>query len=66
VPKVVGRTLTGARHTLVAAHCRLGRVSSAFSRVRRKGRVLSQRPKPHTKLPSGGRVRVVVSKGRRR
>jgi len=66
VPNVVGRRLPGARHALVAAHCRLGRVTSAFSRVRKKGRVISQRPKAHARLPSGGRVRVVVSKGRRR
>jgi eukaryotic-like serine/threonine-protein kinase len=66
VPNVVGRTLPRARHALVAAHCQLGRVTYAFSRARKKGRVLSQRPKPNAQLPSGGRVRVVVSKGRRR
>jgi len=66
VPNVIGRTLPGARHALAVAHCRLGRVSYAFSRSRKQGRLIAQRPKAHARLPSGGRVRVVVSKGRRR
>jgi beta-lactam-binding protein with PASTA domain len=45
--------------------CRLGRVRHRHSRTP-KGWAIRQRPKPGTVLPSGTRVDVVVSLGRRR
>ena len=66
VPGVVGRTIPGARTLLKARHCNLGRVSRAFSNAKKKGRVLSQRPKPGTRLALNARVNVVVGRGPRR
>jgi beta-lactam-binding protein with PASTA domain len=64
VPKVKGKKLAAAKSALTQAHCRVGRVTKKFSKVK-KGRVISQRPKPGTNLPAGGKVKLVVSKGRR-
>jgi hypothetical protein len=48
------------------AGCRLGHVSRRSSRRVRRGRVISQRPRPGTVLPSRTALDVVVSRGRRR
>jgi hypothetical protein len=64
VPALVGRTLHAARPALARARCRLGNVTTAYSR-KRSGVVVSQRPRRGTRLPRGGRVSVVVSAGGR-
>jgi peptide/nickel transport system substrate-binding protein len=64
VPRVVGQRLAAARARIRRAHCTVGRVRSARS-SRRRGRVVSQRPRPGTRLPRGGRVNLVVSRGSR-
>jgi hypothetical protein len=66
VPKVVGLTLKKARTKLLKAHCRLGRVKKKASRPKKKGRVLSQRPKPGKSFPGGSKVNVTVGKGPRK
>lgn len=66
VPGLVGRTLPQSRRLLAAKHCRLGRVGKAFSKPKLKGRVLSQRPKPGTRLALNARVNVVLGRGPRR
>lgn len=66
VPSLKGRTLAGARRALTAAHCRLARVTRAYSSRVRRGRVAAQRPAAGTRLPDGGGVRVVISRGPRR
>ena len=66
MPKVIGKTLKAAKSAIAKAHCRVGRIAYKVSSKKKKGRVLSQRPRPNAQLRSGGRVRVVVSKGRRR
>jgi beta-lactam-binding protein with PASTA domain len=66
VPRVVGMTLAAARAAIARSHCRTGKVTRARSTTVRTGRVLSQRPGAGTLLPNGGRVNLVVSRGRRR
>ena len=66
VPRVVRLTLKKARRKIVSAHCRLGKVTRRFSTRKKKGRVLSQRPKAGKTLPDGAKVRLVVGKGPRR
>jgi beta-lactam-binding protein with PASTA domain len=66
VPKVVGLRLKKARARIVRAHCRVGKVTKRFSTRRKKGRVLSQKPKPGRLLAAGARVNLVVGKGPRR
>jgi uncharacterized repeat protein (TIGR01451 family) len=66
VPNVKRRTLTAARKALARAHCTLGKVRLAYSQRMQRGRVISQRPAPRTRLRYKGRVNVVVSRGPRR
>jgi hypothetical protein len=65
VPKLVGLTLKKARAKLAKARCRLGKVTRKASSLKKKGRVLSQRPKPGKSLKSGSKVNVTVGRGRR-
>lgn len=55
-----------ARRILRLAGCRLGHVRHRYSRRVSTGRVIGQRPRHHTVLPSHGRVDVVVGRGRGR
>jgi uncharacterized delta-60 repeat protein len=66
VPKVKGKMLAAARRAIVKAHCAVGKVTKAFSPTVKKGRVISQTPKPGTKLAAGSRVTLRVSKGKKR
>jgi hypothetical protein len=66
VPAVVGKTLARAKAAIKGRHCRSGRVTRAYSKKVRKGRVLAQRPKAGKHLENGARVNLVVSRGRRR
>jgi beta-lactam-binding protein with PASTA domain len=65
VPNVVGKTLSATRRALARRHCRLGRVGHAFSIKRKKGLVISQKPRAGSRRAKGAKVSVVVSKGRR-
>ena len=56
VPKVKGKTLKKARHSI--------KVKRVGSRTVKKGHVISQKPKPGRRLKHGAKVNVVVSKGR--
>ena len=66
VPGVKGRTLLRARRAIVAARCSVGRVTRAYSGTVRSGYVLAQSPRARTRLPTGAKVKIVVSRGRRR
>jgi hypothetical protein len=66
VPKVKGRTLRSAKSRIKRAGCRTGRVTRKFSRRVRRGRVISQRPRPGTRRAPGARVSLVLSRGRSR
>jgi beta-lactam-binding protein with PASTA domain len=65
VPNVKGKRLPAAKRALARAHCRLGKVTRAYSRAKKKGIVVSQKPRPGTRHTRGTRVSLVVSKGRR-
>jgi hypothetical protein len=65
VQYVKDMTLAAARRNLARVNCHVGKVSRAYSKVR-AGRVISQTPRFGAVLPGGGRVNVVVSKGRRK
>ena len=64
VPSVVGLSLGTARTRIRRAGCTVGPVRYTRSR-RARGRVISQRPRARTRLARGGRVTLVVSRGRR-
>jgi PASTA domain/Divergent InlB B-repeat domain len=63
VPALKRKTLAGARRSLTAAHCKLGIVRRAYSKRVRLGRIVGQSPGAGARLPNGGRVSVVVSRG---
>jgi hypothetical protein len=61
VPNVRGRSLRKARHRLVRARCRVGRVRHVRLNRMRRG-VLSQSPRPGTHLRPGGRVNLTFAR----
>jgi hypothetical protein len=65
VPALRRKMLAGARRALTSAHCRLAAVKRAYSRRVRRGHVVAQTPAAGRKLPSGGGVSVVISRGPR-
>jgi hypothetical protein len=65
VPSLKGKTIAGARTALKNARCALGRVTYAYSKVK-KGHVISQRPAARTIRPRGSLVQIVVSYGPKR
>ena len=65
VQNVVGMTLPAARRTLARISCRVGKVSHAYSKGMKSGRVISTKPWFGAVLPKGGKVNLVVSRGRR-
>ena len=64
VQNVRRKTLPAAKRTIARATCRVGKIRRAYSNVKR-GRVISQTPKFGTVVPRGGKVNLVVSRGRR-
>lgn len=65
VPAVRGKLLAHARARIAAAHCRVGKVKYARSRMK-KGLVLAQSPRAGGSLRRGGRVSLIVSGGTKR
>ena len=66
VPRVVGKRLTAAKAALVRGHCATGKVSRAYSKKTRKGRVSAQSKRAGRVLPANTKVNLVVSRGPRR
>jgi hypothetical protein len=64
VQDVKRQTLPAARRAIVRANCRVGKIRRAYSRATR-GRVISLKPGFGAVLPGGGRVNLVVSRGRK-
>ena len=64
VPKLKGKSLKGARRALKAHNCSLGKVKHSFSTKVKKGRVISQKPKPGKRLKHGAKVSLVLSNGK--
>jgi hypothetical protein len=65
VPNLRGKTLTAAKRALSTHFCSLGKVGHSFSTAVKKGRVISEKPKPGERLQHGAKVNLVLSKGRR-
>jgi beta-lactam-binding protein with PASTA domain len=63
VPKVVGLKLVKAKKRIRARHCSVGKITRKTSSLAKKGRVLSQRPKPGKTLRRGAKVSLKVGKG---
>jgi hypothetical protein len=65
VPKATGKTLPAAKRAIARAHCRVGKIGRAYSKLVKSGRVISEDPTPRTVLRKGAKVNLVVSRGRR-
>jgi PASTA domain/FG-GAP repeat len=65
VQDVKGKTLPTAKLTLERANCRVGSVGRAYSKAVKRGRVITQKPNFGAVLRGGGKVDLVVSRGRR-
>lgn len=65
VPKLKGKRLRAAKRAITRSHCSLGKVTRAFSAHVKRGRVISQKPKPGTVRPARSKVSLKVSRGRR-
>jgi hypothetical protein len=65
VPNVKNKPLATARRSISARHCTIGTIRRAYSEHGKKGRVISQKPKPSTLLPNHAKVSVVTSRGRK-
>lgn len=63
VPRVGRKPLSVAEAALRHAHCRTGKIRRRPSRLKR-GRVISEEPRPGKHLKHGTKVTLVVSKGR--
>ena len=66
VPNVFGKSRASARASLIAAGCQTGAVRNAYSRTVKRGRVISQKPRAEAEFAEGGKVNLVVSRGRKR
>jgi len=64
VPRVTGKTLSAAKAAIRTHHCRVGKTTRAYSRLK-KGRVLSQNPRAGKRLPAGTGVALRISRGPR-
>ena len=61
----LGRKLPAAKRALKAAHCAAGTIRYVQDSDVPKGEVISQKPKFGAVLPGGGKVNLVVSRGRK-
>jgi hypothetical protein len=64
VPRVTGKRLRAARTAIRKARCSVGSIRRAFSAKVKAGRVISQKPRPGTRLPTGSAVKLTVSRGK--
>jgi PASTA domain len=66
VPKLRGKTVASARAAMRRAGCSSGRIRRVYSQSIRKRRVVSQTPRASARRTHGFKVRLNLSKGRRR
>jgi hypothetical protein len=66
VQDVTEKTLRSAKSVLARYNCRVGKVVRRYSKSVRRGLVISQKPGFGGVLLGGGKVKLVVSRGRRR
>jgi hypothetical protein len=65
VPNVGRKTVPAAKQAITRSHCRLGTIRRAYSKLVKKGQVISEEPTPRTVLRKGSKVDLVVSRGRK-
>jgi hypothetical protein len=65
VPRLKGASIAAARRTVARRHCSVGRITRAYSRTVKIGRVISQTPRPGARRAKGAKISLVVSRGRR-
>jgi hypothetical protein len=65
VPEVIRRPLAAAEKMIKKADCSVGKIRRSYSKKVKKGRVISQKPRPKTRLAAGSKVRLTISKGKR-
>ncbi len=65
VPRVKGKRLAAAKSAIKQRHCRTGKVTYAFSKTTKKGRVVSQSRRPGRVFPADTKITLVVSRGRK-
>jgi hypothetical protein len=66
VPNVKGMTVAAATRELTAGDCLKGRVTLAYSKKVKKGRVIKQSQRPGKTLEFRSKVNLTVSKGKRK
>jgi hypothetical protein len=66
VPSVKGKTLSAAKSGVAGAGCRVAKIRRAYSKKVKRGHVISQAPPSRRVLRTGGKVNLVVSRGRKR
>lgn len=66
VPNVKRKPVAVARRAIRRAGCTTGRIKRSFSSSVRRGRVVSQSPRPGARRGAGARVNLVLSKGKKR
>jgi beta-lactam-binding protein with PASTA domain len=62
VPKVVGRRLAAAKKRIRKAHCAVGKIKHKHAAASKRGKVISQSPKPGRKLKNLAKINLVVGK----
>jgi beta-lactam-binding protein with PASTA domain len=65
VQNVSREALQAAKREIARAKCRVGKIRRAYSKTVRRGRVISQNPRFGAVLRGGGKVALVISRGRR-
>jgi len=60
VPSVEGKKLAAAEKAIKSHHCGVGKITKVASK--HKGLVISQKPKPGTRLPKGSKIALNVGK----
>jgi PASTA domain len=64
VPYLDGETAPAAKRAIESTHCRVGKVTRVRASRAQKNHVISQKPKPGTRLKHGAEVNLTISKGR--
>jgi hypothetical protein len=62
VPKLLGLTLKKARARIKRAHCTVGKITRKRSAKSKRGKVLTQKPKPGKRLAPAARVNLTVGR----
>ena len=62
VPKVTGLTLKKAKPKIVAAHCKVGKITKKHSTKKKRGKVIKQSPSAGKHLVAGSKVKLIVGK----